>query len=58
MSDDRYERARRAAAASARRIAFGHPAQWPLPRGEGAQDARDRDLADSFDDITDDETSF
>lgn len=44
-----YERAKAAAAARARQIAFGHPTTWPEPRGEAAQDAFDRDFADSFD---------
>ena len=48
-----YERAKRAAAERARRIAFGHPAQWPLPSGEDAQDAFERDR-DDLDDLDDD----
>lgn len=58
MNDERYKSAKRAAAEAARRIKFGHPAQWPLPKGEAAQDAFERDLFAVFfperDDLDDD----
>jgi hypothetical protein len=50
---DAYERAKAASAASAKRIAFGHPAQWSLPIGEAAAGAFDRDLAAERDDLDD-----
>lgn len=43
-SDPALGAAMRDSAASAERIKSGSPAQWPMPRGEAAQDAFDRDL--------------
>lgn len=58
MSNDAYERAKRAAAESGRRVRSSHPARWPLPKGEAARDAYERDLSDWLNDITEDDIPF